>query len=90
MIEGEGDAALVIMKEARNKGGRPSGTPKKRKRMISLALIAAKNQIASIYAKIHEKAREANEKNELTNFICDVKARNDIPADIEIKHSTNQ
>ena len=43
------------MEEARNKGGRPQGTTLKRKRTTNLAVIAATNEIASLYAnEMHE------------------------------------
>ena len=88
LIEGEGNAALTIMEENCNKGDRPSGTTKKRKRTISLAMIAAKNEITSIYANSMKSCEKLVKKNNLTNIIRNVKARNNIPADIKIKYST--
>ena len=48
--------AIIIMEEARNKGGCPQGTTVKRKCTTNLAVVAATNEITSLYVhKMHKE-----------------------------------
>ena len=50
-MAGDGEAALLVIQDARCKGGLPLGTSKKRKRDHSIAFLAAKNEITIEYKK---------------------------------------
>ena len=73
---------IIVMEEARDKGGRPKGTTMKRKRTTNLAVIAATNEIASLYAhKMREEkmktetgyAKQRVSKNMLIELIKEIK-----------------
>jgi hypothetical protein len=93
----DGVAALIVMEEARDRGGRPKGTTMKRKRTTNLAVIAATNEIASLYAhKMREEkmktetgyAKQRVSKNMLVKLIDEIKKKNNIPSNITIQPST--
>ena len=65
----DGVTALRIMEEAWNTGGRPHGTTIKRKRTTNLAVVAATNKIASLYAHKMREAKQRVSKNILINLI---------------------
>ena len=91
----DGATGLIVMEQARNKGGRPQGTTLKRKRTTNLAVTAATNEIASVYAnKMDEKkmtsgcAQQRVSKNMLVQLIDEIKTKNNIPSNVDIKPST--
>ena len=84
----DSDATIAILEEVYKKGGRSTGTTLKRKRTISLAAVAAKNVITSRYKMVMSTYNKHTEKNLFSTIISEVKLRNNIPADLEIKPST--
>ena len=71
---------------SREKGGRPTGTTKKRKHSTNLAIIGAKNEITKKYKReLDNRTHKVRmPKGRLTTIIREVKEKNKLGADIVI------
>ena len=74
------------METSREKGGRPTGTTKKRKHSTNLAIIGAKNEITKKYKReLDNRPHKVRmPKGRLTAIIEEVKEKNKLGADIII------
>ena len=85
------DCSVKELKTSRLKGGRPKGTTLLMKRHLKESVIAAKNEITSIY---HEKKKECNKKGEnipngwLQETINSIRIKRGLPPNIKIPIST--
>ena len=89
-----GDTSMeknVVVKERgmidRPKGGRPTGSTNDKKRLDEVALVAARNEIASIFGKERKRVQTAHTRMKpgfLEQIIMDVKKKRNIPDEVEI------
>ena len=69
----------------RKKGGRPVGASNKNKNNLKLAVIASKNEIATLYKAERDQAgKKRLKRGRLDDIIKEVKERNSLPDDIVI------
>lgn len=90
-MESDGLVALDIMVAARLKGGRPTGTTKKRKQEMSVAVLAYKNEIAQRYNSElddHQSKNKRMNKGHLMEIIKEFKMKNKVSDDIGISDTT--
>ena len=78
------------MEMSREKGGRPTGTTKKRKHSTNLAIIGAKNEITKKYKReLDNRTHKVRmPKGRLTAIIREVKEKSKLGADIVIAGKT--
>ena len=69
----------------RNKGGRPTGSTKSKRRVCELALLAVKNEIATTYESERKLAgKKRLKRGRLDEIIEESKSRNGLPEDLTI------